>query len=179
MAANQPAEIIVDTKTTPADKYRIMCGYVDGPSIQALGTFTGPNGEFGDVKNRLRRIDLELDGIKRVPAAACKVRYVYLEMCVLLLNRFKACFALGRGITFHAAQCHLTVGLCFKCFGRHAGSSCREQIRVPNRFCCKCWLPLDEFYGMSFHSRNIGSHCDSKAVDFAKPLAMFWFHHRR
>ena len=63
----------MNTKTTPAEKYRIMCGYVDGPSIQALATFTGPNGEFGDVKNRLRRIELELDGIKRLPVAACKV----------------------------------------------------------------------------------------------------------
>jgi hypothetical protein len=179
LAPNHPAEIIGNPKTTAADKYKIMCGYVDGPSIQALGTFTGPNEEFGELKSRLRRIDLELDAIRRLPLGACKVRYVYFEMCICLLHRFKACWALGKGITFHTAQCHHTVGFCFRCFGRHVGGSCREQIRVPSGFCCKCWLPLATFYGMVFHSRNIGNHCDSGAMDFAKPLAMFWFHHRR
>jgi len=76
-----------------------MCGYVDGPSIQALGTFTGPNGEFGDVKNRLRRIDLELDGIKRLPVAACKV--ICLNRDVRITTQpFQGMLCVGQGRYF-------------------------------------------------------------------------------
>ena len=75
------SEIIGNSRTSSAEKYRIMCGCVDGPNIQSLATFVGPNQDFQDIRRRLTRISQHLQLIRRLPPGGCKVGYVLIGMC--------------------------------------------------------------------------------------------------
>jgi superfamily II DNA/RNA helicase len=75
------SEIISNPSTSAEFKYRTMCACVDGPNIQSLATFTGPNQDFQDIKRRMTRISQHLQLIRRLPPGGCKVGYVIIGMC--------------------------------------------------------------------------------------------------
>ena len=103
---------------------------------------------------------------------------------IFLQNNYSCCLvcsAISQRKICHSSGCPSVFNICFKCFGRHSASTCSEPyFNVAKGFCYKCWMPLQDIFGISFHSKAKEDlvACSNSAHDFVKPLVACFFHRR-
>ncbi len=127
--------------------------------------FTLPDNKHEDILERLVRIRLKLNKVSSIPKMYCLV-----------------CSAIATENVKHTGGCTSIYNMCFKCLGQHRAQSCSGRLfKVAPNFCWKCWMPLYDMFGVSFHSSKKEDlvNCTSEARDFLKPLAMVFYHNRR
>jgi hypothetical protein len=119
---------------------------------------------FDCIRNRLLNICRGLKQVSRLSSSVCLV-----------------CSAISRQKVQHAGGCPSVFNICFKCMGQHRSQGCTGNFfKVAARFCFKCWMPLFDIFGVSFHSKNKDDlrQCNNSALFFIKPLAMLFFYRR-
>ena len=131
-----------------------------------MSTVRIPLDDFADLKARLRTIQQHMIEISRQLPSVCKL-----------------CSTICRDTVVHTSRgcsgCPRLFGHCFKCFGLHSGRECTSRLfQVPSRFCWKCWMPLGEFFGVTYHTRDIGPKCKNAAADYLKPLVLLFYYNR-
>ena len=142
-----------------------MVRIIDGSEQPTVTEITLPEDKLEDVMVRLLRCYSRLKKLSDIPRLHCLV-----------------CSAIARERVTHAGGCSSTYNICFKCLGQHRSQNCFQKwFKVAPRFCFKCWMPLFDICGVSFHSKKKEDlvSCTSEARDFLKPLAMIFFHDRR
>jgi len=142
-----------------------MVRVIDGSGEPTMEV-TLPEKKHEDVmdKDRLLRICTKLRRLSSIPKTHCLV-----------------CSAVAHERVMHAGGCPSTYNMCFKCLGQHQAHNCSGKLfKVAPKFCWKCWMPLYDIFGVSFHSskKEDLTNCKSEARDFLKPLAMVFFHKR-
>ena len=155
---------ILRTNITDQQKVQRMVSVVDGSLLHETLEIRAPCDNFKVLRNRLDKIVINLGKVARVSAACCML-----------------CSVTRKARVHHAAGCPSVFNICFKCLGRHSGKGCSEKFfNVAKRFCFKCWMPLFDIWGVSFHSkvREDLVICKHNARDFLKPLSACFFHRR-
>ena len=155
---------IIKSHQSDEAKYANMTAILDGTI--GISQVDEQLDDFADVKTRLRSIQQHIRSISRQSPLVCKV-----------------CTTICREPTIHqghgSAGCPRVLNKCFKCFGRHAKGVCTDPLfKVAPKYCWKCWMPLAEFFGISFHSSDIGPNCDNAALDYVKQLLLAYFYDR-
>ena len=103
---------------------------------------------------------------------------------IFLQNNYGCCLvcsAIAQRKICHSSGCPSVFNICFKCFGKHSASTCSEPyFNVAKGFCFKCWMPLQDIFGISFHSKAKEAlvTCSNSAHEFVKPLLASFFHKR-
>ena len=103
---------------------------------------------------------------------------------IFLQNNYTCCLvcsAIAQRKICHSSGCPSVFNICFKCFGKHSASTCSEPyFNVAKGFCFKCWMPLQDIFGISFHSKAKEAlvTCSNSAHEFVKPLLASFFHKR-
>jgi hypothetical protein len=137
---------------------------IDGSGEKTMEVTLHKN-KVGDIMERLVRIRIRLNRLSDIPKMYCLV-----------------CSAIAAEKVTHLGGCTSTYNMCFKCLGQHRSLSCSGRFfKVAPKFCWKCWMPLYDIFGVSFHSNKKDDliNCSSAARDFLKPLAMVFFYNRR
>ena len=146
-------------------KYERMASIIDGPLTQTNMEFKTSPDDFNDLRRRLSAMLIAVNKLGNVPSAVCL-------LCSVIQNK-KIC---------HKSGCPSCFNHCFKCLGRHSSQSCSNKyFNVARRFCFKCWMPLFDIFGFSFHSKEICDlrNCTSACRNFLKPLAACFFYRRQ
>lgn len=141
-----------------------MARILDGPI--GVSTVQCALEDFADLKWRLRNIQQHIILLSRQLPGVCKL-----------------CTTLCKDTVVHTSTgcsgCPRLFGHCFKCFGMHSSKDCNGQFfKAAGRVCWACWMPLGEYFGCSFHNRDIGPKCNNAAADFLKPLALLFYYNR-
>lgn len=157
---------IIRCPSTDREKYQQMASIIDGSPMKKLMHIEGMEVEnFGLLKQRLTDIKRRMQALSSLHVSFCRL-----------------CSAIQNVNVTHVAGCPSMFNICFKCVGRHAGIGCTGALfKVAHNFCWKCWMPLYDIFGISFHSKKvteIGHGCANVARDFVKPLACCFFHRR-
>ena len=147
--------------------YQEMASTIDGFPMKMLMHVEGLQVEnFGHLKQRLIDIKSRMQALSTLHVSFCRL-----------------CSAIQNETVTHLAGCPSMFNICYKCLGRHAGAGCAHPLfKVAHNFCWKCWMPLYDIFGISFHSKKvneIGHACASVGRDFLKPLACTFFHRRQ
>ena len=145
------------------EKYLRMVLAVDGSGKQAV-EITLHEDKLEDVKTRMLRIRCKVNKLADVPSIYCLV-----------------CSAIAKERIMHEGGCPSIYNLCFKCLGQHQAQNCAGTwFKVAQRFCWKCWMPLFDICGVSFHSKQKEDiiNCNNEARNFLKPLVMAFFYKR-
>ena len=152
----------IQSRLTDAQKYRELVSVVDGNTLGIYHVNVQLD-DFALLRARLQRIQQHMLSVGRGSALACKL-----------------CSLVSKELVLHVGYgCARVFNHCFKCFGKHPSSGCSSGFfKVAGRYCWKCWMPLKELFGVSFHSRDIGQKCDSAALDLIKPMALAFFYDR-
>ena len=153
---------IIQSRLTDAQKYRELVSIVDGNTLGIYHVNVQLD-DFVLLRARLERIKQHMLSVERRSALACKL-----------------CSAISKEVVLHVGYgCPRVFNHCFKCFGKHPSSGCLSELfKVAPKYCWKCWMPLKEFFGVSFHSRDIGQKCDNAALDLVKPMVLAFFYDR-
>lgn len=161
--AGELAQILL-TSATHQQKYERMVSVVDGSLLHETLEIRAPCDNFKDLRNRLDNIVINLAKVSRIAADCCML-----------------CSVIRKARVHHAGGCPSVFNTCFKCLGRHSGKGCSEKFfDVAKRFCFRCWMPLFDIWGVSFHSKIKEDlvTCKHNARDFLKPLSACFFHRR-
>ena len=123
--------------------------------------------DFENLKSRLHNLSRKLISLGRLSATYCRL-----------------CSSIDGIPKMHTGGCPKIFNHCFKCMGRHAGSTCTERyFQLPaGCICWCCWLPLQSIFGVRFHSDHkdeIGALCSNPARGILKELAIIFFHNRQ
>ena len=141
-----------------------MVSIIDGPLTHTVMEFKTSPDDFNDLRRRLSTILAAVNKLTQVPSSVCLL-----------------CSAIDKKRVSHESGCPSIFNTCFKCLGRHSSQSCSQKFfNVAKRFCFKCWMPLFDIFGYSFHSKEICDlrNCNSACKDFLKPLASCFFYRR-
>jgi hypothetical protein len=121
-------------------------------------------GDFLELRNRIRDIKYHVNVLLQNHPTCCLV-----------------CSAIAKKKVIHTGGCPSVFNICFKCFGRHSASRCSEGFfDVAKGFCFKCWMPLFDIFGITFHSKNKEDlvTCSHSAQILVKPLVACFFYRR-
>jgi hypothetical protein len=143
-----------------------MVAIVDGAMENEVSMkhYNTPLDDFGKLRIRIRDINYHVQVFLRNQTTCCLL-----------------CSVIAQKKIFHAGGCPSVFNICFKCFGRHSGSSCSERyFDVAKGFCFKCWMPLHNIFGISFHTKTKQDlvACSNSAYEFVKPLVACFFYRR-
>jgi hypothetical protein len=141
-----------------------MARILDGDLVTKIITVSVPAENFALLKIRLNAISRRIQDME---TRSCK-------LCSILQSSF---------IHHGHSGCPAIFNMCFTCLGRHRNGCCKSGalFKVKTGFCWKCWMPLNDVFGISFHSKNkeeLGSGCNNAALDFVKPACMHYFYNR-
>lgn len=150
-------------------KYRLLAEVVDGGP-----TFEGASeseciidlDNFKLLRNSLDQVSMHLHALDRLPTIVCKL-----------------CTTMERNLIKHSdSGCPKMFNCCFKCLGMHPRSACQgKYYRLPSGVCWGCWMPLQNFFGFSFHPKDqefLGVGCSNPAKNVLKFIAILFFHNR-
>jgi hypothetical protein len=150
------------------DKYIAMTRFVDGADqyggVAASRTFEITLDDFNNLRGRLSAIMVAVNRLTRVPVSVCLL-----------------CSAIANKRVSHKSGCPSSFNTCFKCLCRHSSKDCAQKyFNVATGFCFKCWMPLFDIFGFSFHSKALCDLriCTNACRDFLKPLAACFYHRR-
>jgi len=158
---------IIRCRSSDQEKYQQMASIIDGSPMNMLMHVEGLQVEtFGHLRQRLTDINRRMQALSTLHVSFCRL-----------------CSAIKNETVSHTAGCPSMFNICYKCLGRHVGAGCANPLfKVAHNFCWKCWMPLYDIFGISFHSKKvneIGHGCASVGRDFLKPLACAFFHKRQ
>lgn len=154
---------IIGSDVSSQEKYMRMVQVLDGVGPQMM-EITLLEDKLQDVKQRMMNVVSMLNRLSEIPKIYCLV-----------------CSAIAKKRVQHVAGCPSTFNICFRCLGQHHAQGCAEVwFQVARNFCWKCWMPLFDICGVSFHSKNKDDiiTCKNEARDFVKPLAACFWHKR-
>ena len=120
--------------------------------------------DFGKLRNRISDLKYNVQMFLQNNYTCCLV-----------------CSAIAQKKICHSSGCPSVFNICFKCFGKHSASTCKEPyFNVAKGFCYKCWMPLQDIFGISFHSKAKEDlvACSNSAHEFVKPLLACLYHRR-
>ncbi len=146
------------------DKYTTMTSIIDGPLQQTIMKVVTSPDDFNNLRRRLSVILVAVNKLSQVASSVCLL-----------------CSAIDNKKVFHSGGCPSIFNTCFKCLGRHSSQKCSQPFfKVAKRFCFKCWMPLFDIFGCSFHSKQTCDlqNCNSPCRNFLKPLASCFFYRR-
>ena len=134
----------------------------------------------GHRQASIMHYNVDLDDFKRLREFFQGVSQCVTELSMMPSGCCSLCSALQPEIISHGnSGCPRMFNHCFKCIGRHASKLCSgEFFKVPQGYCWTCWMPLQSFFGVQFHSEDVGSRCSSPARDVLKHLVIVFFHDR-
>jgi hypothetical protein len=145
------------------DKYRSMARIMDGDLETKVSRVSFPADNFALLKIRLNAVAHRIRGMETI---SCK-------LCSILQSSF---------VHHGTSGCPAIFNMCFTCLGRHANGCCKSALfKVKTGFCWKCWMPLNDLFGISFHSKKkveLGRGCNNAALDFVKHACMHYFYNR-
>lgn len=113
-----------------------------------------------------------------------RLKVVYRHLAALPSSTFcKLCSTVGKQLVTHGISgCPKIFNMCYKCLGKHPSAACSGTLfKVARSFCWRCWMPLHDIFGISFHSKQkseLGANCSNVACDYLKPLALLFFYNR-
>jgi hypothetical protein len=141
-----------------------MARILDGDLSTKVLNVSVPAENFPLLKMRLNAISRRIQGME---TKSCK-------LCSILQSSF---------VHHGASGCPAIFNMCFTCLGRHPNGSCKSGalFKVKTGFCWKCWMPLNDVFGIGFHSKKkeeLGRGCNNAALDFVKPACMQYFYNR-
>jgi hypothetical protein len=151
---------------TGQKKYEEMVALVDGAMASTLEIkhYSAIPDDFRELRNRIRDIKYHVSMLLQIHPTCCLV-----------------CSAIAKKKIHHTGGCPSVFNICFKCFGRHSAKTCSEPyFDVAKGFCFKCWMPLFDIFGISFHSKTKEDliTCSNSAHELVKPLVACFFHKR-
>ena len=138
-----------------------MTRILDGDLSTKVLNVSVPAEKFPLLKMRLNAISRRIQGME---TKSCK-------LCSILQSSF---------IHHGHSGCPAIFNMCFTCLGRHRNGCCKSGalFKVKTGFCWKCWMPLNDVFGIGFHSKKkeeLGRGCNNEALDFVKPACMHYF----
>ena len=151
---------------TGKDKYEAMVRMVDGAMESDLDIK-----KYSAIPDDFRNLRIRISDLKYSVQIFLQNNYTCCLVCSAISQR-KIC---------HSSGCPSVFNICFKCFGKHSASTCSEPyFNVAKGFCYKCWMPLQDIFGISFHSKAKEAlvTCSNSAHEFVKPLLACFFHKR-
>jgi hypothetical protein len=157
---------IIRQEGTGKDKYEAMVRMVDGAMECDLDIkkYSAIPDDFRNLRNRISDLKYNVQIFLQNNYGCCLV-----------------CSAIAQRKICHSSGCPSVFNICFKCFGKHSASTCSEPyFNVAKGFCFKCWMPLQDIFGISFHSKAKEAlvTCSNSAHEFVKPLLASFFHKR-
>jgi hypothetical protein len=157
---------IIRQEGTGKDKYEAMVRMVDGAMECDLDIkkYSAIPDDFRNLRNRISDLKYNVQIFLQNNYGCCLV-----------------CSAIAQRKICHSSGCPSVFNICFKCFGKHSASTCSEPyFNVAKGFCFKCWMPLQDIFGISFHSKAKEAlvTCSNSAYEFVKPLLASFFHKR-
>jgi hypothetical protein len=156
---------IIKSPGSDREKYSRLTTLVDGGMSATSVKYSVALDNFTDMNTRLQAFQIRLASLARLPRDCC-------SLC-------SAGSAGGVIVSHGLSGCPRIFNHCFKCIGKHPGSKCSSPLfKVPKGFCWTCWMPLQSFFGFTFHSECVGSLCRSPAKDVLKHLAIIFFNNR-
>ena len=155
---------IIQSSDYDHQKYVKLCRLVDGRDQCSEIECKVDLDNFKSLKKWFHSVSAAVSMLSRLPRDCC-------SLCSAIVG----CTLVRHG---HSG-CPRIFNHCYKCIGKHAGSACSSPLfKVPKGFCWTCWMPLQSFFGFTFHSDCVGALCDSPARDVLKHLAIIFFNNR-